>query len=53
MHLIAPTGPDHAATRGTPGEASWVLLAAAARYAAEERIVESPTLDFDPAEEQL
>lgn len=40
MGLIAPADPELGATR--PGTGAWVLLAAAARYAAEEKIVERP-----------
>ena len=42
MHLIAPADVARAATRGNGMPGGWVLLAAAARYVAEETIVAPP-----------
>ena len=42
MHVIAPTDVAKAATRGNGMPGGWVLLAAAARYVAEETIVAPP-----------
>lgn len=52
MRLLARADANYSETRGSSREAGWVLLAAASRYAAQERIVDdSPTLDFLSAQD--